>query len=330
MHASAATGHALVIAALAFVVAAPCAHAQGKYPERPVRLVVPFAPGGQNDLVGRRWAQKITPVLGQVIVENRAGAGGVIGAAEVARAKPDGYTLLLSNTTTQVINPVAMTSPSYDPVKDFAPVAIITIVPTAITVHPSLPARNVKQLIALAKAAPGKLSYGSAGAGTITNLTGELFKAQGGGLDIVHVPYKGAGPGLQDLIAGHIPVYTPTLSAAPLAYHRAGRLRMLAVCSDARVQAAPEIPTAIESGMPRMVVQAFNAVLAPAGTPRGIIEQLHQATLRIMGDADLQKDIQADGAEPVTDSSPEKAAQYVRDEIARWTPIIRASGFKIN
>src|SRR5688572_3385061 len=306
MHASAATGHALVIAALAFVAAAPRAHAQGKYPERPVRLVVPFAPGGQNDLIGRRWAQKITPVLGQVIVENRAGAGGVIGAAEVARAKPDGYTLLLSNTTTQVINPVAMTSPSYDPVKDFAPVAIITIVPTAITVHPSLPARSVKQLIALAKAAPGKLSYGSAGAGTITNLTGELFKAQGGGLDIVHVPYKGAGPGLQDLVAGHIPIYTPILSTAPLSYHRAGRLRMPAVCSEARVQAAPEIPTAIESGMPRMVVQAFNAVLAPAGTPRAIVEQVHQATLKIMGDAELQKDIQADGAEPVTDSSPEK------------------------
>src|SRR5688572_22733755 len=211
MHASAAMGNAVVTAGLAFIVAAPSAYAQGKYPERPVRLIVPFAPGGQNDVIGRRWAQKITPVLGQVVVENRAGAGGVIGAAEVARAKPDGYTLLLSNTTTQVINPVAMTSPSYDPVKDFAPVAIITIVPTAITVHPSLPARSVKQLIALAKAAPGKLSYGSAGAGTITNLTGELFKAQGGGLDIVHVPYKGAGPGLTDLIAGHIAIYTPIL-----------------------------------------------------------------------------------------------------------------------
>ena len=308
-------------------VAAP---AQVKYPERPIRLVVPFAPGGQNDLIGRRWAQKITPVLGQVIVENRAGAGGVIGAVEVARARPDGYTLLLSNTTTQVINPVAMSNPSYDALRDFAPVAVITVVPTSITVHPSLPVRSVKQLIALAKAAPGRLSYGSAGAGTITNLTGELFKAQGGGLDIVHVPYKGAGPGLQDLVAGHIPMYTPILSGAPLSYHRAGRLRMLAVCSEVRVSAAPEIPTAVEAGMAGMIVQAFNAVLAPAGTPRNIIDQLHQATIKIMSDEELQKDIRGDGAEPVTDSSPEKAARYVKDEIARWTPVIRASGFKIN
>ncbi len=318
------------------VIAAACciaplsARAQAKYPDRPIRLIVPFAPGGQNDLIGRRWAQKITQHLGQVIVDNRAGAGGVIGAVEVARSKPDGYTLLLANTTTQVINPVAMTNPSYDALKDFAPVAVITIVPTAITVHPSLPARSLKQLVALAKSAPGSLSYGSAGAGTITNLTGELFKVRGGGLDIVHVPYKGAGPGLQDLIAGHIPVYTPILSAAPLSYHRAGRLRMLAVCSETRVQAAAEIPTAVEAGMPGMVVQAFNVVLAPAGTPRAVIDQLHQATLKVMGDAELQRDVRSDGAEPVADSSPEKAARFVRDEILRWTPIIRASGFKIN
>ena len=304
--------------------------AQGKYPERPIRLIVPFAPGGQNDLIGRRWAQKVTPLVGQVVVENRGGASGVIGAVEVARAKPDGYTLLLGNTTTQVINPVAMSKPSYDAFRDFIPVAVITAVPTAIAVHPSLPATNLKQLVAFAKANPGKLSYGSAGAGSITNLTGELFKKLAGGLDIVHVPYKGAGPGLQDLVAGHIPMYTPILSAAPLSYHRAGRLRMLAVCSEARVKAAPDIPTAIEAGVPDMLVQNFNAVLAPAGTPKAIVDQLLQATIKVMTDEDFQKDVRSDGAEPVTDSNPDRAARFIKNEIARWTPIIKASGFKID
>jgi tripartite-type tricarboxylate transporter receptor subunit TctC len=304
---------------------------QAKFPERPVRLVVPFAPGGQNDLIGRMWAQRVAPLLGQsIVVENRGGAGGTIGTVEAARAKPDGYTLLIGNTTTHVINPVAMSSPAYDALKDFAPVAIVTLVPTAVTVHPLLPVKTLKELVALAKANPGKLSYGSAGAGTITNLTGELFKRQGGGLDIVHIPYKGAGPGLQDLIAGHIPMYTPILAAAPISYHRAGRLRMLAVCAEKRVPAAPEVPTAIEAGMPGMVVQVFNAVLAGAGTPRAVIEQLHQATVKALADEAFQKDLRNAGAEPVIDTNPEQAARFIRDEIARWTPIIRASGFKID
>ncbi len=301
-----------------------------KFPERPVRLIVPFAPGGQNDLVGRMWAQKVTPILGQVIVENRGGAGGSIGSAEVARANADGHTLLLGNTTTVVINPVAMTRPTYDPLKDLTPISIITTVPTVIVVHPSMPAKTLKQLISFAKANPGKLSYGSAGAGSITNLTGELLKIKGGDLDIVHIPYKGAGPGLTDLIAGHIPVYTPILSAAPLEYHRSGRLRILAVNSEKRVSAAPEIPTAIEGGLPGMVVENFNAVLAPGGTPRAVIDQLNAATLKAIADADFQKNLRNAGADPVTDSTPEKATRFVQNEIQRWTPIIRRSGFKID
>lgn len=300
-----------------------------KFPERPVRLIVPFAPGGQNDLVGRLWAQKVTPLLGQVIVENRGGAGGTIGSAEVARANPDGHTLLLGNTTTVVINPVAMTRPTYDPLKDLTPIAIVTTVPTVIVVHPSMPAKTLKQLISFAKANPGKLSFGSAGAGSITHFTGELLKIKGGDLDIVHIPYKGAGPGLTDLIAGHIPVYTPILSAAPLEYHRSGRLRMLAVNSEKRVAAAPEIPTAIEGGLPGMVVENFNAVLAPGGTPRAVIDQLNAATLKAIADADFQKNLRNAGADPVTDSTPEKASRFVQNEIRLWTPIIRRSGFKI-
>ena len=315
-------------AAIAGALLPACAQAQ-KYPERPVRLVVPFAPGGANDVVGRRYAQEMTRVLGQtMIVDNKAGASGVIGSAEVARAKPDGHTLLVASTTTHVINPIAMTNLSYDAVKDFSPIAVITVSPTAVAIHPSLPAHHLKQLVTFAKANPGKLSYGSAGAGSITNLTGELFKKLGGNLNIVHVPYKGAGPGLQDLVAGHIPMITPIVSAPPLAYHKEGRIRMLAVCADKRLPTANDIPTAIEAGMPGMVVYAFNAILATAGTPKPIIDQLHQATLKALADAEMQDFMRKAGAEPVTDSNPEKTVRFLRNEITRWTPIINEAGLK--
>ena len=205
---------------------------------------------------------------------------------------------------------------------------MITVVPTGVAVHPSLPVKTLKQLLAFAKANPGKLSYGSAGAGSITNLTGELFKKLGGGLDIVHVPYKGAGPGLQDLVAGHIPMYTPTISAAPLAYHKEGRIRMLAVCAEKRLQAAPDIPTVIEAGMPGMVVYSFNAILTTAGAPRPIVDQLHQATLKVMAETEFQDFLRKAGAEPVTDSSPDKTLRFFREEIARWTPILKQMELK--
>jgi tripartite-type tricarboxylate transporter receptor subunit TctC len=315
--------------ALAIVTLLPLAAGAQKFPDRPLRLVVPFAPGGVNDIIGRKYAQEMTRVLGQtMIVENKAGASGAIGSADVARAKPDGHSLVIANTTTHVINPITMTGLSYDALKDFAPVAVITVVPTAIAVHPSVPARNLKQLVAFAKANPGKLSYGSAGTGSITNLTGELFKKLGGRLDIVHVPYKGAGPGLQDLVAGHIPMYTPTISAAPLAYHKEGRIRMLAICSEKRLPAATDVPTVIEAGMPEMVVYAFNAILTTAATPKPVVDQLHQATMKVVAEADFQDFLRKAGAEPVTDSSPEKTARFLRNEIARWTPIINEAGLK--
>ncbi|MDB5862591.1 MAG: hypothetical protein JWO70_397 [Betaproteobacteria bacterium] len=316
--------------ALAIVTLLPlAASAQKLFPDRPLRLVVPFAPGGVNDIIGRKYAQEMTRVLGQtVIVENKAGASGAIGSADVARAKPDGHSLVIANTTTHVINPITMAGLSYDALKDFAPVAVITVVPTAVAVHPSVPARNLKQLVAFAKTNPGKLSYGSAGTGSITNLTGELFKKLGGRLDIVHVPYKGAGPGLQDLVAGHIPMYTPTISAAPLAYHKEGRIRMLAICSEKRLPAATDVPTVIEAGMPEMVVYAFNAILTTAGTPKPAVDQLHQATMKVVAEAEFQDFLRKAGAEPVTDSSPEKTTRFLRNEIARWTPIINEAGLK--
>jgi tripartite-type tricarboxylate transporter receptor subunit TctC len=318
----------LAVAALA----APAAvRGQEKYPDRPIRLVVPFAPGGETDIIGRLWAQKVAPqVGGGFVVENRPGAGGAVATAEVARARPDGYTLLSGTTTTHVINPAAMTSPSYDPLRDFVPIGIVSTTPTSILVHPSVPARNVQELAALIKASPGKYSYGSAGSGTITNMTGELFKIAGGGLDLTHVPYKGGGPAVQDLIAGHIAIATLILSSAVLAHHRAGRIRILAVNGETRLKAAPEVPTAIESGMPELKVVVFNAIFAPAGTPPAIVDALHQATAKAKREPSFGQDLERAGAEMAAQSSPDQAARFIRDEIARWTPIVKASGFRID
>src|SRR5215475_5361899 len=182
------------------------APAQGRYPERPIRLIVPFAPGGATDVVGRLWGEKMKPALGTVVIENKASGGGALGTTEVARAQPDGYTLLFGNTSTQVLLPVLMPKPPYDPVKDFTSIYILCVAPTVIVVHESVPVRTLSELIAYAKANPGKLSYGSAGSGTLTNLAGELFKQLIGAPDIVHIPCKGSAPGVADLAAGHIPM----------------------------------------------------------------------------------------------------------------------------
>ena len=322
MHAFQMKGCALATALFVMAAVPLPSSAQSKFPERPLRLVVPFSPGGVNDIIGRRYAQDLSRVLGQnVVVENKGGAAGAIGSSDVARAKPDGYSILIGNTTTHVINQISKPDLGYDALKDFAPIAVIAVVPTGIAVHPSMPVKSLKQLIAFAKANPGKLSYGSAGTGSITNFTGELFKKAAGGLEIVHVPYKGAGPGLADLVAGHIPMYTPTISAAPLSYHKAGRIRLLAVCADKRLQAAPDVPTAIEGGLPELVVYAFNAIYTTAGSPKAAVDRLHQATLKVLGDADFQGFLRKAGAEPVTDSSPEKTTRFLQTEIKRWTPI---------
>jgi tripartite-type tricarboxylate transporter receptor subunit TctC len=321
------TGGVALLAALALQLAPAAVHAQGKYPERNLRLVVPFAPGGVNDIIGRRWAQDMSRLVGQnIIVENRAGASGGIGSQEVARAKPDGYTLLIANTTTHVLNPLGNKNLGYDPLKDFTALGIITLVPTGVAVHPSLPVRSLKELAAFAKRNPGSLSFGSAGTGSITHLTGELFKKVNGGLSIVHVPYKGAGPGLTDLVAGHIPMYTPTISSAPLEYHKQGRIRMLAICSEERLKAVPDVPTATQAGMPELVVQAFNAIFLPPNTPRPVIEVLSQANQKVLASSEMQEFLRRAGAEAVTSSSPERATQFIQKELKRWAPIVREIG----
>jgi len=316
-----------LVAAAAAALSPLGAIAQAPYPDKPIRLVVPFAPGGVVDTVGRLWAQRVGPGLGTVIVENRGGAGGTIGTADVARAQPDGYTLLLGNTSTQVLNPATMARPPYDPVKDFITIDIIAISATSIIVHPSLPVRDVSSLIAYAKANAGKLSYGSAGAGTVTHLAGEMFKQRGGGLDIVHVPYKGAGPGIADLVSGYVPIMTPNITGQLLSLHEAGKVRILAVNAAQRLKAAPNIPTAVET-LPDMIALVFSGVFAPAGTPRPIVDRISQLTRTALADPAFQNTLVQSGFEPVLDSSPEKAQSFIEQEHKRLVPVIKAAGFK--
>lgn len=305
------------------------AFAQEKYPTRPIRLVVPFPPGGVMDTIGRIWAEKVGPSLGTIVVDNRGGAGGVIGAGEVARARSDGYTILIGNTSTQVLNPAVMRRPPYDPVKEFVTIDMIALSATSIIVHPSMPARTLKQLISYARANPGKLSYGSAGAGTVTNLAGEMFKQRAGGLDIVHVPYKGVGLATADLVGGYIPMMTPNVTAQLLNLHRSGKLRILAVNAPTRLKAAPDIPAAVEI-LPEMIAQLFSGLFAPAGTPRPIIERISQVTRKALSEEGFQKTLIQSGFEPVLDSSPEKAQRFVDQEHDRLLPVIKATGFKID
>jgi tripartite-type tricarboxylate transporter receptor subunit TctC len=299
------------------------------FPERPIRLIVPFSPGGATDVVGRLWAERMKSKFGPVVAENKGGGGGVIGATEVARSTPNGETLLFGNSSTQVIIPAIADKPPYDPVKDFQAVYMMAISPTCIVVHESVPAKTLKEFIDYARANPTKLSYGSAGAGTMTNLSGELFKELIGVPQITHIPYKGSAPGVTDLASGHIPMMSPNVGGPLLQFHRTGKVRILAIAANKRLQAAPDIPTAIEAGLPGMVAANFNGLFAPAGVPRDIITALADETRTAMADSKLQELMVTSGFEPVTDSGPDAAQKEVADEYARWTPIIKKLGFKV-
>ena len=318
-----------VAVALGFALAAasapwPFAAYAQQYPARPIRVIVPFPPSGVMDIVGRMWAQRVTPHLGTMVVENRPGAGGVIGAGEVVRAQPDGYTLLIGNTSTQVLNPAVMKRPPYDPAKDFVTIDIVAVSTTAIMAHPSTPVRNVKELIAYAKANPGKLSYGSAGAGTLTHLAGEMFN-QRTGLKILHVPYKGVGPASTDLVSGYIPLLVANVTGHFLGLRDAGKIRIIAVNGSERLKALPDVPTSNET-IKNMVAQLFVGVFAPAGTPRSIVDQVSQATRKTLADPAFQKLLLDSGVEPVLDSSPEKAQRFVDQEHERLIPVVKAAG----
>ena len=306
------------------------ASAQATYPDRPIRLVVPRAAGGVVDVVARLWAERAKPQFGGIVIENQGGGGGTIAATAVARSAGDGYTLLAGTTSELVINPVIMSQPSYDPIKDLVPISITAISVSSLMVHESVPARTLQELIAYARANPGTLSYGSAGTGTPAHLCGELFKTLAGLPDIVHVPYKGAAPGLADFFSGHIPMMTASISPPVLDMHRAGKIRILVAGTNRRLAGAPDIPISTDVGFPDLITQQFMGLFAPAGTQKQIIEQIAGLTREITADKDFQNKLVQAGFEPVTDSGPQATATYVHEELVRWTPLLKASGLRIN
>jgi tripartite-type tricarboxylate transporter receptor subunit TctC len=319
----------LAAGAAALPAVSPIARAQA-YPTRPVRLVVPFPPGGAFDALGRPWAEKMKPLLGTVVVENIGGGGSSLGAAAVARARPDGYTILLGGTLPHINEALLKSRPLYDPVKDLDPIASVAVNFLGIAVHPSVPAQNLKELIAHAKANPGKLSYGHAGVGSTNHLTGELFKSLAGVPDIVQLPYRGAGPAIADLISGQIPIAVVAVTGQVIELHRSGKLRVLAVTSPVRLTAAPELPTAAEAELPGLIVPATLGLLAPAGTPKPIIEQIAQATRTALAERAYQQALIESGFEPTIVSSPEKFRRSLADDVVLWAPVVKALGLKID
>jgi tripartite-type tricarboxylate transporter receptor subunit TctC len=314
----------LHLAAAAAVVAPRIAGAQA-YPARPVRVIVPFAPAGPTDVFARLMAQKLSEQMGaQFYVENIAGAGGNIGAGRAAQAPADGYTILV-NGGNHVVNPALYPHVPYDPIKDFDPVTIAVSAPAVLTVHPSLPARTVQDLVALIKANPGKYSFASPGTGTPPHLVGELFRLSLG-LDLVHVPFNGGGPAIGSTVAGHTPIsFGSTAPAVPLV--KDGKLRALAVSSKRRSPALPDVPTTTESGYPEVVGESWFAAVVPTGTPREIVLQLQREIARAIAQPDMQERLAALGYEPVA-STPEDAAARFQMEMAKWGKVISHAGIR--
>jgi tripartite-type tricarboxylate transporter receptor subunit TctC len=319
----------LGLGALAVLASWMPAHlgAQGDYPNGPVTLVVPFPAGGSTDLVARLVASEMTEHLGQqIVVENRGGAGGNIGSAAVARAEPDGYTILMATVATHALNPALYKKMPYDPVEDFAPISLLALIPNVLVVNPDFPAKNVKELVDLLKANPGKYSYASSGNGTPLHLSGELFKSMAG-VDMVHVPYKGAGPALVDVMGGHVPIMFDNLPPS-LEHIRAGTLRGLAVTTGERAPAIPELPAVAET-LPGYETYSWNALFAPAGTPEPAIQRLHEAALAAVKDPEVTAKLEDLSATPVG-STPEELAAHVEAELAKWAPIVKASGAQLD
>ena len=312
-------------AAVAPAAMAQSAMAQASYPDRPIRLIVPFPPGGVNDAVARPWVEFVKTSLGSVVIENQ---GGAVGAAAAARANPDGYTLLFGSGATHVVVPTASPKPPYDPERDFEPIAIISVSGIGVAVHPSHPAKTLKELIDDARARPGKLSYASAGVGSATHLGAELFKSLTK-TDIQHVPYRGGGPALNDLVGGHVPVGFINVTGQVLELQRAGKIRLLAVTTPKRAVGAPDLPTAEEAGVPGCVALNYAGIFAPAKTPRAIVDRVAKATQEAMANPDFVRLLTASGFEPSADNNPDAARRFVRAELDRWVPVIKEIGLKL-
>jgi tripartite-type tricarboxylate transporter receptor subunit TctC len=318
---------------LAGALAAPAlscsARAQG-YPVRPIRLVIPFPPGGAYDAVGRPWADKMKSLLGTVVIENKSGGGGSLGAASAAHAPPDGYTLLLGGTLLHVNEALLKSRPLYDPVKDLDPIVAVAANCLCVAVHPSLPVTTLQELISYAKANPGKLSYGHAGTGSIQHLTGELFKTLAGALDIVQVPYRGTGPLIADLVGGQVPMGTPGVTGPLLQFHRTGKVRLLAVTNPTRLVAAPDIPTVADLGFPGLTTTGSIGVLGPAGTPSAIADRIARATRTAVADEAFQHFLIDAGIEPTSDSDPDKFRESLAADLRLWAPVVSKLGLKID
>jgi tripartite-type tricarboxylate transporter receptor subunit TctC len=303
------------------------ARAADPYPTKLITIVVPQAPGGANDVIGRALAQKLAATIGgPVIVENRQGAGGNLGTAYVARQPKDGHTLLLNAQSVQTINPFLYSKVPFDPVKDFDPVMVVGVAPYMLAVNPNVPARNLRELVALAKAQPGKINYASAGNGTVNHMLGEMLKTAAG-IDIVHVPYRGAAAAATDVIAGQAQMLFGSI-AGVMPFVRTGQLRALGVCTEKRTQLAPDLPTLAET-IPGLHANAWYGLFVPAGTPKDIIAKLHGEIAKLMDSADMKERLVGLGVEPAP-STPDQLAALIRGDLVRWAKIVKDSGAQLD
>ena len=317
---------AVLTALIAAVSAGAAPAAAQTYPSRPITLVVPFPPGGSATIIARIIADKMSEGLGQqIVVDNRGGAGGSIAARQVAKSAPDGATLLLAFTGTLAVSPLIFANVGYDPRKDFAGIGLIGMAPSVLAVHPSVPARSVTDLVGIAKAEPGKIQYGSPGIGTTNHLAGELLAAMTG-IKITHIPYKGTGPAITDLLGGHIAMMFAPIPAAH-GNVSAGALRALGVTSLKRSSLWPDIPTVAETGLPGFEVVQRSALLAPAGTPRTIIERLNKELNAVLANDEVRRRLAVEGGEPVPGAPEEYAADIDREEM-RWSKLVATIGLK--
>jgi tripartite-type tricarboxylate transporter receptor subunit TctC len=322
------------VCALAFAAAiygtvmAPASHeatAQG-FPSKPIRLVIPVGPGGGQDFTGRVIAQKLTDLMGQsVVAENRSGAGSVVGTDYAAKAPPDGYTIVICGISSMSINPSLYPNLPYDPMRDLTPIAMLVDIPFVLVVHPGLPARTVSELIALAKASPGKLNYASSGTGTLLHLAGEMFKSMAA-LDVVHVPFRSVGATYPELQSGQVQYMFDNITTS-IGQIRGGNIRPLAVTTGTRAASLPEIPTMVQSGMPGFEFGSWFGLFAPAATPRDAVAKLRAETRRALAAPDVRERFESQSA-VIFDMTPEQEAEFLKSELERWTRIVKTSGAK--